>query len=350
MNYVEWVRSLDRGALKPVYFCLVEEPYLWDSMKKVLFHDVIGEDRTDFNYECFRFADATRDRLQNAWETMPLFSEERVVVIEELPLERDSVKRNEELLDLVVSYIKNPNPTTKLFLMFRGLKPFSGKVVKAIKAGSTTVELGRLRRNELQGFILKRFKLGKVTPGGGAVDFVMEQSGYLAKKSAKTLYDVENEVVKALGAAKDGVLDRETLEEVLVSDFDKNIFRLLDTLSLRNLGLAMELFRGFERTEKDLMGVFYMFVRHYRLMIGIKWLKEEGKPDGEIMRRMGVGEFEYGKLRDASRRYGREELLALYSRLWEIETGVKTSRFDVPFALERFVVRACMKDAHRQEA
>lgn len=341
MNYIEWLRQVDQNQLDGVTLVLVEEPYLWDKARTTLKDDVVGASFLDFNYEEGRFLQIDRVALETALETMPLMQEKRVVVFDEMPLGRDQLKNAEQSLAQLQDYIETPNPTTLLYLVYRGAKPFQGKFVKALLKKANTLEIGRLNPRELASFIQKKLQQAKIEAGGSVVDFVAQQTGYLDRDSAKTLYDVENEVEKIISGTKGKRLTTEMVEELLVANLEDNVFRMLDALSQKNLKLAMLLYQGFRKQDQDAYMLFYMIVRQIRNLITVKELAARRYSDAEGMGKAKLSKFEYGKLKQSVRNFDLDELLDLHDAAWRVEVDMKTKPVDMDLCMQLLIARFC---------
>nr|WP_072515065.1 hypothetical protein [Ndongobacter massiliensis] len=347
MDYIAWLKKLDEQALEGIYFCKVEEPYLWDRMDELL-RGAVGDAFLPFNYERLNFRETTDETLDNALETLPMFSEKRYVILEDIDLARDRLKNYESLFSVLTTYFAAPNPQTVLFIVFYGAAPFRGKFVKSMEKVAQEVVLDRLNRSQLRGFIQKQLAQAGVRTEEGALSLLLGAGGYLeagAKKKEKreeslpTLYDVENEVKKAQAAARKGKLCAADLEGLLLVSIEDNIFQLTDALSARDVGRALRLYQGFQALQEDPYRSFYMIVRHIRNLLGVKLCQQGGVPAPEGQRRLKLSRFEYQKLQQAERAFSLSELEDFHEKLWEIERNMKTQPVDLSFAMERFFAR-----------
>ena len=340
MKYSAWIQQLDKGLVNGAYLCLVTEPFLWESMKKVILSDIVGEGLRDFNYDHMNFKEINRQELENALETMPMMADRRVVVLEDVPLEKDQVKKYEEELEALQGYLAKPNPSTLLFISFMGEKPFQGKIFKDMQVYLERVELTRLGPHELENFIVKNFQRSKLQVEKAVVEEIIRASDYLDQKSDATLYDVANMLDQVKGTELRGRVSLEAARGVIVRDIEDDIFRLMDAISYRDAATCLKLYRGFVALGQNEQQVFFMIVRQFRNLIGVKAIADKKIPDRDGQKRLKLSPYEYKKLRGHIGRFSMKELLENYDQLFEIHRKNRTVNTDFNLMVERFLVEA----------
>ncbi len=341
MDYISFIKNVDKGLLSGTYLCSITEPYLWESMKKILVDDVVGHNMLDFNYEFIRFEDLTQKKFENAVETLPFMAEKRVVIIENIQLSKDSISKNEDILQKIADYTLKPNPSTLLFISFFGEKPFAGKIYKKIKPAIVEINLFRLNRKELENFIQKFFSKKKLLLENGIVEAVIESSKYLDSDSEKTLFDIENTLQAIAGMETLGRIYLKDAKSVLYSEVEDNVFRLLDAFRDRNVKECEVLFQGFQKISMDSYELLYLLARQVRILIGMKAIVDKRIPDIDGAKRLKISPYEYKKTKPALQKFSMEELVELHNKLYQIEKKAKTVQTNLNFELERFL--ACIK-------
>ena len=336
MNYVEWIRQVDEGTRAPAYLVRVTEPFLWDSMKEVIQKDLLGGNFLDFNYQEVAFEDLSGESFLTATETLPFMGDRRAIVIENVPLQRDEVKKNEALLEILAGYLKEPNRSTILFLHFLGQAPFKGKVFKAMAPYLQTVDLYRLDRRSLESFIHKRMGAKGVRADKALPAFLADRSGYLDYQSETTLFSVANMVDVALGMSREGRLSLEEAKAALADPLEESIFALMDAFGGRKRSDCLSIFQDFRKISMEAGMVFNMTIRQVRNLIGVKLLKARRISLGEGTRRLGLSSFEYRKLLGFVDKYSLEELYALHRKLFEMDVAMKSKSYDLLDGMERF--------------
>lgn len=340
MDYVAWIRQLDQGFQRRNFLVLVEELYLWDLMKQVIKSSLVPNFQ-EFNYQSYDFSLLDQDIFHTAVETLPMMADKKVLIFENLPLKREELKKNEEMLELLASYLKDPNPSIYIFLSFFGKKPFRGKIFKEMEKELDQVELFRLDRRKLSSFIEKKFLDQKLQWDQRLVPMLVDYSRYLEKDQLTNLYDMDNLLKKLISSAEGGVLKEERIKKLLAETFDDNIFSFLDAISQRNNRRALFLLKGYQIESRDPFQIFYMLVRQVRNLLAIKAGLQGKLRDEDIRKRMNLSSFEYSKLRSHMGNFALEELVYGHRELFEMEKKIKSQPYDLYFGLERFVVCFC---------
>lgn len=338
MNYVDWLSHVDRGEPGQVLLCCIQEPYLWDMLKSVLQNDVLGGNFLSFNYEHLDARTLSPEALVSALETLPLMGERRVVVVENVPLKKEALQKNETLLNTLYESVLHRPPHVLLVLGFEGEKPFRGKVLRQMEADLQRISLSPLTEPELERFIMKKWQQRGITPEKGVVPLLISSSEYLDPRAEKNLYDVENLVASTASLAKNGLLYRRDVEEALISPSERSIFALMDAINDRHAASACALIKGYESLGEDSFRLFYMLVRQVRNMIGVKRAEGMRLSPRDAQARLKLSSFEYGKLRRGVQHYTEEELLGYHDRLFSMEKRMKTQVFDLESELERFAL------------
>lgn len=341
MDYISFIKNVDKGLLNGTYLCCITEPYLWDATKKILADDVVGQNMLDFNYELIRFEDLTSKKFENAVETLPFMAEKRVVIIENIQLSKDSISKNEAVLQEIADYTLKPNPSTLLFMSFFGEKPFAGKMYKKMKPAIIEMNLFRLNRRELENFIQKFFSKKKLLLENGIVEAVIESAKYLEPDSEKTLFDIENTLQSIAGMELLGRIYLNDAKSVLYSEVESNVFRLLDAFRAKNVKECEILFQGFQKISMDSYELLYLLARQVRILIGMKAIVNKRIPDIDGAKRLKISPYEYKKTKPSVQNFSMQELIELHNKIYQIEKKAKTVQTNLNFELERFL--ACIK-------
>ncbi len=339
MNYVEWIRNVDANQPGRFLLCTVTEPFLWEGMKQVLQSDVLGGERLSFNYVCLNGRALTAEEFTAAVETLPLFAPRRVVVVEHTPLDKEDVTKQGALLQAIVDCVVSLPQHVLLVLEYDGEKPFAGKLYKQMQPELERVEILRLNALALSRFIEKRLRSMGVRADSRAIALLGELSEYLEPKAGKTLYDVANLTDRVAALADQGVLSSDQVREGSMTPQERNVFALMDAITLRQADRALHLYEGYLALGEDPVGLFYLVVRQVRLMIGVSRAARAGISPRDIQQRLNLKPFAYKKIRMVNDSYHPEELLNLFDLLFDMERRMKTVPFAMDEELRRFLLR-----------
>ena len=120
-----------------------------------------------------------------------------------------------------------------------------------------------------------------------------------------------------------GVVDPDHVTLLTAHEQEGNIFSLTDALGERNAVKAMQEFQLL--TEKsDVMELSGMIHRQFRLLIQAREIIDEGGSVQQIEKELKVLNFVARKLYTQAQRFSMRQLVEIFSRLLDIDEGIKT--------------------------
>lgn len=336
MNYIDFLKKLDDNKLKNINLIKVVEPYLYDKMKNILKRDFIGEEFLDFNFERFDFEKMTREEFESSIETLPFMSDRKIILIENMILDKDKLKKYEDILEFMSKKFLDLSEYSYVFLICSTEKLFKGKFVKLIEKNGDIIELQRLDRNQLNGFVSKFFLNSDKKISPKSIGLINTRLGYLDRDSKINLFDVENELKKLIHNIKSTSPTDEEIEDAITQNFDEKIFSLLDAMVDRNVKKALIIYKRMQ--EEDQFMIFYMIVRQIRNMICLRDIYEKKISKETGLKYTGLSYFEYDKLMSRIKFFDLQKLLRLHSMCYELEKGIKTSSASIGFGIEKLII------------
>lgn len=119
------------------------------------------------------------------------------------------------------------------------------------------------------------------------------------------------------------------LKKITVKEFKipKTIFQFLDSIKPHNIQNMIKLFHQTIETEEEQF-IFFMFIRHIRILLGVA--DEASTNNIDEVKRMAP--WQKAKLQKQSALFTPEKLKQLYTRLYQIEKGIKTGTLPLTLA------------------
>src|SRR5262249_10162105 len=134
-------------------------------------------------------------------------------------------------------------------------------------------------------------------------------------------------------------IDVEDIDALVSSAMQYQTWDLTDAVVAGRSDRALSVLQRMDEKQFPAQMLFSMIVRQYRQLMLVQAAKEEGLPDAEIGRRLGINHpFPLSKLIDQARRYQPARLEAAYRRLLETDVAVKTGVLEIETALEMLIV------------
>ncbi len=289
----------------------------------------------DLNLQLFHGTELTADGLQSAIETFPFLSEKRLVIV------MDMLKSLKEEEGRKVAEMVKSIPEHCVLVFFEHGKPDGRTVMyKTLKKLGAVEEFKALEGSELAQWVSKRFD----TPLSH--DVVRE----LIDLAGADLWILNSEIAKLKLFAGERALTVEMVRELVSPNLTSTVFKLTDLIGEKRVGEALRVLRVLVDSGQELMGIMFMLVRHFRIMVQVRELVEQGMRAPEIAKRLKEHPFVIGKMVAQCRRFSGEELRAILGGLAEIDVAVKTGGIrittgdlsELQRAIEVLLVRAAV--------
>ena len=267
--------------------------------------------------------------VASACATMPFMSDRRLVIIEGL-LETAAGKAQVDALKELIPTLPD---WTRLVLVEDKKLPKNNTLLRfANQHESARVVLFDAPRNAT-GWIVKRAARHDATIEASAANLLAELIG-------NNLRLADSEIAK-LAAYTGGqrAINRDDIILLTPYSAEINIFKMVDALGQRNEAQATHLLQGLLANAPnmgDLLGLFGMIVRQFRLLIMVREYIDNGS-GGNIADDLDLNSFVADKMSQQARNFTLPQLEETYHHLLETDMAIKTGRIDTRLALEVLV-------------
>ncbi len=311
------------------------------------FKQKIGDDSMrDLNITVLDGRKTTLSEVQHAADSIPFLADKRLVIVEGLLTRLASRKPKDstdeaapsgaakDFLNGLVDYVPRLPDTTRL--VFVEFQPLNAKhpLIKLAEQqkGKTNIDCPQPAAGELPRWITDRAK-----KHGGSIEFAAAQR--LAALIGGDLRRLDSELNKLITYvnAQRSITEKDV--NLLVSDAStSSVFDLVDALGKRDGKRAVhELHHLLDQGENPL-GLLAMIVRQYRLLILVKEMQGRNLSPDAMAKELGQHPFAIKKINEQARNYRDiAQLEAIYRRLLEIETEIKTGQTGDVLALDLLV-------------
>ena len=211
---------------------------------------------------------------------------------------------------------------------------------KQLDKRAIVVECTPLRGGELAGWI--REQVGEV---GKTIE--REALELILLEGENNLWHIYNELQKYITflGDKEPVITPEVIEELQAIDSPANIFKLTDSLAEGDGKTALGLLNRLLRHREPPLKIFFMFTRHFRLLLETCALLEMGTPPRQLAGELKVPPFVSQKLYRQASLYSRETLEDIILELHDCDFKIKTGQVEPALALE--VILGWISSFHR---
>lgn len=345
LSYRALIKRIKESNFSPVYLFYGEERYLQEELILHLAAAFLGENN-EHGREKYDGNTLSLDQAIERLDEKGIFSSNKLLIIDNPPYlappkkneEKDdrgketsqasSEKSHVELLEKYLEQASAGDQQSLLIFLTRGVDRRK-KLFKVIDKYGTVLECSPLKGQALASWI--RSKVSKL---GKKIDSRALEKILLAGNH--DLHFLSNELSKyaAYLGPDEEMITAEVVESLFSGDIQGDVFKLSDAMAEGDITSAHNILNLlFRRREKPLL-IFFMLVRHYRLLLQAHSLMKDGLPQQEFASSLEVHPFVAGKLREQAVLYSGYVLEEVLIALQDADRNIKTGRIEPERALE----------------
>ncbi len=349
-SYQAVIKQLAAGQFASLYLFFGEEKYLQEELIAHL-EAAFLEGDNEFSSEKIDGSDTGLDQVLEKLSEKDLFSSRRLIVLENPPYlspprktDRDdtseetesTVSADRDRIECIEHYLHAGGSQTKdaILVITTPKVDRRKKIYKLIDQKGVAVECNQLKGELLSGWIRNKAKtLGK--------SISQEAMDRLLMADDHNLHYLSSELEKyALLLGKhEQQISGAVVDRLFSGDIQGDVFKLADALAGNNLVEADRLLTMLlGRREKPLQ-IFFMLVRHYRLLLKARCLMDEGLPQSQFPAVLEVQHFVARRLREQAALFGRKTLEEAIIILQATDNKIKTGQLEPVQALYLLINR-----------
>lgn len=254
------------------------------------------------------------DRILRECETMPFVDEKRIVVAE------DAQKATKKDLTRLVEYLKSPNPTTVLLLVFGEDSP---------KLDLVGINCNTLDAKTMESWICVNAKKQGVKIEPAAVLRLVE-------RTAGQMMRVKSELEKLCAfVGEGGTISAEAVDQNVAAENEYQVFVFTDLVAKNQKEKALLMMNQMIMYEKNIFGIWSALYGHFRRMFYAKVSKMSNK---EIAEHLGVKEFAIAKAKAQAENFRAIELKKILDIICTTEENIKTGKMSQEIAIKTGLV------------
>lgn len=321
MNIIkEHIKSND---YKPVYLLYGSECYLKKLYRDKLKSGILG-DGDSLNYSYFEGKSAVVSEIKNFTETLPFFSDRRLIIIE-----NSNWFKTQSDFDV---YLKEMPLTTYIVFVEAEVDKRS-HLYKTVKDIGYVCEMNSMDERNLRLFAGSFFKKDGKLISESALNFFLNTVG-------TDMFNIINEAEKLISYA----LTREvvTVDDVLAvctEQISNKIFLMIDAVAQKNQQKALDLYYDLIALREKPLSILFLIVRHFNILIQIKEISSTTGDTKLISNKVSVPPFAVGKYIAQSKNFQTSRLKELLTYGTEIEEQIKTGYLDEKIGVELLIIK-----------
>lgn len=316
-------QDMKEHSFRSAYLLYGDEAFLKNSYKNQLVSAITGEDTMNFN----RFEGKGLDvnEIISLAETMPFFSEKRLILVEDSGFFKGSA-------DGLADYLPQIPETTCLIFSESEIDK-RNRLFKRIKEVGYAVEMARQDFGQLSkwaGTLLSR-EGKKIT--GQTMEFFLSRTG---DDMENIRMELEKLVSFTLGR---DIITAEDVEAVCTVRITNKIFDMVTAIVNCQTRKAMDLYEDLLTLKEPPMRILFLIARQFNQILQVKELVEKGMDKRAISSRLRVPPFVAGKMISQAKTFTEEQILSCVRLCVEMEEAVKTGRLNDRMAVELLLTR-----------
>ncbi|MGB4658005.1 MAG: DNA polymerase III subunit delta [Mobilitalea sp.] len=309
------------GEFKQFYLLYGSEDYLKKLYRDKLRNAILQDD--DMNYSFFEGKNVEPRKVSEIAQTLPFFSEKRLIIIENSGLFKTSNEFS-ELLAVI------PESTIIIFVETEIDK--RNKLFKLMKDRGTISEMNGLDEQNLKLFVASIFNQeGKRIAETSIL--------YLIDKTGTDMTNICNEVEKIITFTYGrDVVTKEDIDEIVTIQITGKIFQMIDAIGSKQQSKALELYYDLLSLREKPMSILYLITRHFNILLQTKDLQLHGFAGTGISEKVGIPPFAVSKYLGQAKNFTSKRLMEALEFGTLIEEQVKTGLMIEKIGVELFIV------------
>lgn len=332
-NPQEDIRSLsaviNSGEFKNVHLLCGGEAYLRNQFRDKLVK-ALGGDESSMSYDKLVGKDVVAEQVIDLAETMPFFSPRRVILIEDTGWIKSGG-------DVMAEYISQGICETTYIVFCESEVDKRSKLYKAISSAGMVSEFGTQDEQTLSSWAAKRIKDAGLNISGGDIRYLLNIVG-------SDMTNVSNEIEKLICfCLNKGTVSRNDIDTICARRLEDKIFQMCDAIALRRQRDAFGMYFDLMAMRESPYKILVMVTRHYNLLLQIKDMELDRKPDSVIGPAVGKQDWTIKNYRAQTSHYTIDELKTIVNKCVELDMNIKTGNIAEGVGVETLLVDLLQK-------
>jgi DNA polymerase III subunit delta len=330
----EFARKILSGKFAPMYLFEGAESYLREQTIKQLIDAAVDEGLRDFNVTEISVAKTKLDEALAIARQYPMMSARRAVVVTGFEAISD-----EDQLEWLKDYIRNPVPTTLLIFNTPGLDK-RRNIATMLSKFCEVVSFDALDEREAA----PRWIMDYVTRAGGSIDAAT--AAFLVGMVGTELQQLSTELDKLLTyVGERGRITRQEVDLLVRYSREHSNFELTDALLEGNRQRALTLLEHIYENVSDKQGLSLMILgaiaRSYRNLLISKELMQQNAANSEIAKAVGMSPYAVTHLNEKARKMDSQRLVRGIQRIAATDVALKSSLGTPRLQIELLICELC---------
>ncbi len=278
------------------------------------------------NYEVFK-ENATVSQIIDASATLPMFSENRVVIVRDSGIFTKDRKDKDEL----VESIGEVAPTTILiFIETKVDKKL--KSYKAVAKIADIYEMNFLKENELVQYVDDEVKKYGLEISKSNIHYFLQN---ISNDMSKILIEI-NKLSNFVG---EGDITKEHIDDVCTKTLDFKVFKLMEFVGKKNIDEALTMYDWLIESKESPILILSLIYKHIKMLLQVKYMLSKNETQSTIASRLSIHSFVAKQYIEQCKNFKTRELYEYLQLCLENDINIKTGVISDKIAVWNLIVR-----------
>lgn len=316
------------SKFSPLYLIHGEERFLMEAFHRRFTTTLLNASTQEFNFTPFRGNEVKASEILSVAETLPVFSEKRLVWIWDAELIESG--ETERFLD----YVDNPSPTT--VLVFSATKPdFRKKLFATLKSRGRVLSCAPIPERDIPGWITEQAK-------ERGFSLSQEARLYLKESLGNNLHRIVNELDKiALAHGGKSPITLGDVQEVVVGSKSYSVFDWLHMLGEKNPSVSLQRLYGLLSNGEHPLFLLTMVIRQLRQLAVAKEHMLQGGAPTDLPRMLRFPPSVLHSFLQQVKKWTEKQLREGLALCLEVDIQLKGGAIPGPLLMEGLVLDLC---------
>ena len=316
-------QDIKSGDFKRFYLLFGEEEFLKQSYKKRLRQAVAGDDTMNYNY--FEGKGLDVQELISLANTMPFFSDRRLILVEDSGCFKAA---SDELMEALPDI-----PDTTCMVFVESAVDKRNRLYNKVKELGSAVELKRQSASQLAVWA------GRILAQNGRKITSSDMNLFL-ERTGDDMETIRTELEKLISYTMgQEIVAREDIEAVTTVQVTNKIFDMVAAIVAGKTKIAMDRYEDLLTLKEPPMRILFLIARQFNQILLVKEMMASGNDKSAIASKLKIPPFAAAKLMPQARNFTKEQLAGCVEACVETEEAVKTGRLGDRLAVELLIMR-----------
>ncbi|MGN0496105.1 MAG: DNA polymerase III subunit delta [Lachnospiraceae bacterium] len=315
--------QLKSGEFNNIYLLYGEEGYLKKQYRDKI-ATALADKEDNMNYNYYEGNKISVGEVMDLGDTMPFFSERRVLVIENSGWFKKAPEDIEKRIDAF--------PDTTYVIFVENEIDKRNRLYKFVSKAGYASEMKTPTASMLEKWVTKICKEEGKKIEKPTIHFLVSHMG-------SDMMMLKNELDKLIGYCYDrNEITIEDVKAVCISQAVDKLYNMIDAISIKDQKKALVLYHDLLVLREPAMRILFNLTNHFRALMELSMMSQKEYKYDELASLCGIPVFSVKKDKEQAKRYTYEQLRHMVEMCQMTDQNIKTGRVSDVVGVELLIV------------